>query len=240
MLSANFVRDERPVILMSIPNYCNSIPWDRLKNYTDAVCQAGGKAIPLPAEEIDTKLLKWCSGILLTGGGDINPERYGGKKHFTTYGVDDQRDRCEIAIAEFALIHRVPILGICRGLQILAVATGSKLFTHLPDHSNQISHRFHSLGQIYPCMHQINVKLGSNLEQITKSETFDAPSWHHMAVETLPQCWDAVAYAPDGIIEAIEYQDHPFCLGTQWHPEIGEQIENQHIFAAFIQAACCF
>ncbi|MDZ8140387.1 MAG: gamma-glutamyl-gamma-aminobutyrate hydrolase family protein [Nostoc sp. DedQUE04] len=238
MLLPYFIRDELPIILVSIPIY--SLPCFRLKDYANAVRQAGGKAILLTAEEFDAQLLKLCSGVVLTGGGDINPERYGGEKHLTTYGIDDDRDKWEIAIAEFALVHHIPLLGICRGLQVMAVATGGRLFAHLPDHFNQISHRFHTLGQTYPSMHQINVKCGSRLAQITGSETFDAPSWHHMAVETLPQCWNTLAHAPDGVIEAIEYQDHPFCLGTQWHPELGNQIENQRIFAAFIKAAHCF
>jgi putative glutamine amidotransferase len=223
-----------PIILIPTPGCSDALPFYRLGSYITAVQQAGGLPVLLAPADPDHTLenfLALCSGVLLIGGGDIHPQRFGAECHSTTYGVDEARDEAEIAIAKFAMTSNIPILGICRGCQVLAVAAGGDLYTHLGDHFDGI-HRFEASGQAYTTRHLIQLKPESRLSQITRSQAFYSASWHHCAVKTIPSDWDAVGYANDGAIEAIEHQNHPFAFGIQWHPEIGNQNEERQIFAA--------
>ncbi|PSN19616.1 peptidase C26, partial [filamentous cyanobacterium CCP5] len=177
-----------------------------------------------------------------TGGGDISPECFGGDDHRTIYSLDLERDRFELRLAQLALTSDIPILGICRGLQVLNLASnGDKLVPHVPEVFADILHRIeppHPDSRAQPVGHSVRVMPDSRLAQIVKSDEISVVSWHHQAIKALPPGWQLAAKAPDGLIEAIEYAPHPWLLALQWHPEMSiEDGVQLKIFQAFVLAA---
>lgn len=212
-------------------------------NYIEAVRLAGGVPVLLsPGEEHSSILLERLDGIIFTGGGDISPECFGGNDHPTIYSVDVERDCFELKLAELALTSEIPILGICRGLQVLNLASkGDKLIPHVPDVFDSIQHRIEPPNvqtRAQPTHHCVEVIPDSHLAAIVGAARIPVVSWHHQAIKTPPPGWHVAAQAPDGLIEAIEYPQHPWLLALQWHPEMsmddGYQLK---IFQAFIAAA---
>lgn len=206
--------------------------------YVDAVRLAGAVPLVLPPGEPDpAKLLDVVDGLVLAGGGDVSPSVYGGASHETIYSLSEERDRFEIDLAKAAVARRdVPVLCICRGLQVLNVARGGTLHLHLPDIvGDDVLHR---APPRLPTKHRVRVEPHSRTAEILESTDVEVCSWHHQAVETLGEGLRAVAWAPDGVIEAVELEDHPWCVAVQWHPEM--QIEDptqQRLFAALIEAS---
>lgn len=206
--------------------------------YVDAVRLAG--AVPLvlpPGEAHPEQLLDVVDGIVLAGGGDISPSFYGGSGHDTIYSLSEERDRFELDLAQAALARRdVPLLCICRGLQVLNVARGGTLHLHLPDIVGEdVAHR---LPPRLPTRHHVRIEPNSRTAEILESTDVEVCSWHHQAVERLGEGLRAVAWAPDGVVEALELDDHPWCFAVQWHPEM--QIEDptqQRLFAALVEAS---
>lgn len=215
------------------------VPFSLPAVYVDAVRAAGGVPVLLPPGETDPSLLlEPLDGLIIPGGGDIDPRWYGGEPHDSIYCIDPERDGFELALARFALNNQIPIFGICRGLQILIVASGGTLISHVPDEYSGLHRIDPEPGQRNPTEHQVQITVpGSFLAQITKSTTFSVVSWHHQAVRTVPQGWRVVAHSlEDGLIEAIEHQYHPWAIGVQWHPELSPNgREHQLIFRAFIE-----
>lgn len=212
-------------------------------NYADAIRLAGGLPVLLPpGEPYPERFLERLDGIVFTGGGDISPECFDGDHHSTVYGVNLERDQFELALAERALSSGVSVLGICRGLQILNLASnGDPLIPHVPEVFTQIPHRtepprFQARAQ--PIHHWVEVSPDSRLAQIVNSDRLPVVSWHHQAVKSVPPGWQLAAWAPDGLIEAIEHRFHPWLMALQWHPEMsiddGFQLK---IFQAFVAAA---
>jgi putative glutamine amidotransferase len=205
--------------------------------YADAVRQAGGRVILLPPGEPDPKfILDFVDGLVFSGGGDIDPATYNGSPHPSIYNVDSERDAFEITLARQVLATDIPVLGICRGLEVLVIASGGDLVPHLPDEFGEaIAHR---ADQSRPIEHSVQIALDSRLATLTGVKDMTVVSWHHQATRIVPAEWRVAAWAVDGVIEALEYEHHPWALALQWHPElsINDPLQ-QGIFRDFVAAA---
>jgi len=207
-------------------------------DYIDAVRRAGG--VPLliaPGESRVEAILDVIDALVLSGGGDIDPSRYDGKRHDTNYSIDQERDTLELELARRVIDSSIPTLGICRGAQILNVVQGGKLIEHIPDEVGvKVLHR---APPREPVTHGVKLKTGSRLAQILGRDQFDATSWHHQALRGAAAGFDAVAHAPDGTIEAIEMPSHPWMIAVQWHPELSAASDplQQKLFDALVEAA---
>lgn len=206
--------------------------------YIDAVRRAGGVPLLIPPGEPGLKvILDRIDGLILTGGGDLDPARYGGRRHETIYSIDPERDQSEIALVKAGVESGGPTFGICRGSQVINVALGGTLIEHLPDVVGEaVAHR---LPPREPTSHPIKLEPGSRLAKILAQTEFSAPSWHHQAVRRPAPGLRAVATAPDGTIEAVELPDHPWLIGVQWHPELAAEKEplHQKLFDALVKRA---
>lgn len=167
--------------------------------------------------------LQECAALILTGGPDVNPERYGhAERTGLCIAIDDQRDELELALIEAAREAAMPVLGVCRGLQILNVAYGGTLVADIPtSNANALEHR---RLEDADASHVVHAEGGSLVQRICRSIDGEVNSAHHQAVEKLAPLFTAAASAPDGCIEAIEWGDatlggKPFLLAVQWHPE---------------------
>ena len=206
--------------------------------YLEAVRRAGG--IPLliaPGEARWPALVETLDALILTGGGDIDPGTYGGRAHDTNYGVNAERDALEMDIGRWVVESDLPTLGICRGAQILNVARGGSLFEHIPDEFGESV--LHRAPPREPISHGIRLKAGSRLAGIFGREEFEAASWHHQALRSVAEGFEAVGYAPDGTIEAIEMPSHPWLFAVQWHPELTAASDplQQKLFDALVERA---
>lgn len=208
-------------------------------NNVQAVLRAGGLPVVLPIgiEQDVQQLSTMLDGLLLTGGGDIDPMLFGEEPHKHLGDVSPSRDSIEMALVQEMLKKNKPILGVCRGLQIINIALGgnmyqdiySQLDVSLLQHA-QKAHRFHQ-------SHFVQVKEGSLLESITKSDQIKVNSYHHQAVKDVPLPLIISGVSSDGIIEAIESTEHIFVLGVQWHPEAladNKETDSLRLFEKFI------
>lgn len=206
--------------------------------YIDALRAAGAVPIVLPPGEAEpARLLDHLDGLLLAGGGDLDPAIYGGPSHETIYMLSPERDSFELALTHAALKRPdLPVLAICRGAQVLNVALGGTLHSHLPDvFGDVVAHR---LPPRLPTRHGVRIATGSKLGGILACERTDVCSWHHQAVDRLGSDLTAVAWSDDGVVEAIEHREHPWCIAVQWHPEMQhEEAVPQRVFRAFADAA---
>lgn len=206
--------------------------------YVNAVRSAGGLPILLPLGEPEegAAILERIDGLIFSGGGDIDPSAYKGSPHLTIYNLNPERDRFEIALSKLALSTDIPVLGICRGLEVLVVATGGSLVTHLPDEFGDVV--VHRAQQTLPSEHLVQIASESRLASFMGTTEATVVSWHHQAISTVPQGWRVAAHAPDGVIEALEHERHPWAIALQWHPELSiKDSRQQRIFQAFIKAA---
>ena len=207
----------------------------------DAVLAAGGVPLVLPShapEELVPTLLDRLDGLILTGGGDIDAAHFGQERHPQADEPDANRDHFELAAARYAYENRLPTLGYCRGVQVMAVATGGTLWQDIPSQlPGSLTHRYPSDTQSHQ-FHPVTLLAGSRLAAIMGDETHPVNTFHHQAVQNLGDGLQACAWAPDGVIEAIEAPDR-FFLGVQWHPE---RLANRDqkalaLFEALVQAA---
>jgi putative glutamine amidotransferase len=205
--------------------------------YVTCITKAGGDPVLLPPEGIEVaSLLARMDGLVLSGGGDISSDLYGGLPHHETYGVDINRDRTEILAVKYAIEYKLPLLGICRGIQIMNVALGGTLIEHIPDLMGEdVRHR---LPDDKESFHSVKLTPHSLTAQIFGVADMDVLSFHHQAIRETAASLKETAVAPDGIIEAVERTDHPFFIGVQWHPELSDSDPiQQKLFSAFIEAA---
>lgn len=189
------------------------------REYVDAVRNAG--AVPVlvpPGETRAERMLAALDGLVLAGGGDIDPARYSGSPHESIYNLDDERDATELALARHAIDRGLPTLAICRGLQVVNVVLGGTLVEHLPDEVGESI--LHRLPPREPTEHTVTVDPQSRLAEILGATEFVAASWHHQAVRRVAEGLTVVAHAPDGTIEAVELLSHPWLVAVQWHPEL--------------------
>jgi putative glutamine amidotransferase len=205
--------------------------------YVDAVRGAGALPVILPSgEPSPERFLDVVDGLIISGGGDLSPELYGGTWHETVYQVSENRDRFELQLTRAALQRDdVALLFICRGIQVLNVACGGTLHVHVPDRfGDQVEHR---LPPRLPARHAVRIDSDSRLAEILGETRVEVCSWHHQAIDRLGDGLRAVAWADDGVVEAVEYAEHNWCIGTQWHPEM--QLDEAHpakLFRAFVEA----
>lgn len=230
------MKSKRPLIGITTAGQLDTSLFCLRSDYVEAVRLAGGLPMLLPPGEPDLEaILDRIDGLLLSGGGDIDPVHYNGQPHPTVYNVDLQRDRSELALAKLVMNTDIPVLGICRGLEVLVVASGGNLVPHLPDEFGEaIAHRSH---QSRPSKHTVQIAPESRLASVIGATESQIVSWHHQAVCTVPDVWQTVARATDGVIEALEHKHHPWAIALQWHPELSlHDPQQQQIFQAFITA----
>lgn len=214
------------------------MPADLLpRMYVDAVQKAGGAAVLLPVDDgwVDDPdvVLDRLDGLLLAGGADIDPATYGAAPHAETRGMLPARDACEIALHDAAIARGMPLLGICRGLQIMNVASGGTLVQHLPD----ISEAPHTVtpGSFVGSGHKVDLVPGSLVEHIVGANEVLACSHHHQAIDRLGDGLRVTGNSsPDGLPEAIEDSRSEFALGVQWHPEADP---GDRVVPAFVAAS---
>ena len=180
--------------------------------------------------EASRRALLECDGLLMPGGVDIEPARYGQETHEKCGKIDLARDAMEWWILEAFLPTGKPVLGICRGIQTLNVFLGGTLHQHIEGHSD-----FKSRSKGF---HKVIVTPGSRLREIVNTETLTVNSLHHQVVDSLGKGLEVCAVSEDGFVEAVVHRSHPFCLGVQWHPEHMSRTDKrqQKIFDAFVNA----
>lgn len=209
--------------------------------YVDVVRTAGGVPMVMPPVEGEPQGLDAVSGLILPGGGDVDPAHYGGGHHEALYGISEERDRFELALARAALERRdLPILCVCRGMQLLNVAMGGDLVLHLPDvYGDRVAHRAPALK---PTQHPVRIDPESRLARILGQTECTVQSIHHQAVGRLGKGLRAVAWAEDGVVEAVESDDHPFVIAVQWHPELDALSDPRPLglFEAFVQRCVAY
>jgi putative glutamine amidotransferase len=230
-----------PVPLIAITTYPANEVVDRINlpvEYVESVRRAGGRALLVPPGEADPSgLLDAVDGLLLTGGGDIDPSRWDGPSHETVYQTSIERDDLELQLARLAVSRGSPMMCICRGVQVLNVALGGSLHVHVPDVVGEgLLHRVMPLG---PVPHPIAVDADSQLARTMGTTDIIPMSWHHQAIDHLGEGLRVVARAPDGIVEAVELSGHPSLIAVQWHPELtaADDPTQAALFDAFVGAA---
>jgi putative glutamine amidotransferase len=192
------------------------------------------------APEAMPQLLDMIDGLLIPGGGDINPERYDATPHEAVNGVDDERDTFELEMVRRARDRRIPTMAICRGLQVVNVALGGTLVQDLPSHTGAHGHDITGEGAYEPHSEAL-IDPGCRIASIIGEGLHQINSIHHQAVEELGEGLRVVGAAPDGTIEAIEHEDTSWPLiAVQWHPEflgMADHGESHDLFHAFVESA---
>lgn len=206
-------------------------------DYARAVAVAGAVPVILPVwQALPEDLLALCDGLILAGGSDVDPARYGGDDHPAVYDIDRVRDDIEIAMVHLALQRKTPILAICRGAQVVNVALGGTLYAHLPDlPGSDLPHRDESNRRV---THAVHIDPTARLAGIMGTSAEPPISWHHQAIDRLAPGLRVAAVAPDGCIEAVEHPDHPELIAVQWRPELNAASDpaQQRLFDALTEA----
>ncbi len=210
--------------------------------YSRAIAQAGGLPLILPIirdEDLRGEVLDTLDGLLFTGGEDIHPSFYSEPIEERCGRIDKDRDLFELALAEAALDRQIPILGICRGIQLLNIVLGGSLYQDLSYRPGTLPHHSSPREKRYDLIHKVNLQPESYLAKIFGHLAFDVTSTHHQLLKDVAPPLKAVAFADDGVIEGVEAEDHPFLLAVQWHPErmIRRHPEQLALFRALVQAA---
>ncbi len=205
--------------------------------YVDSVERAGGLPVILPVLDPDAvdHYLQAVHGILLTGGGDVAPSRYGAHPIAETHGVDPLRDAFEIRLIQAAIELDMPLLATCRGMQILNVAMGGSLVQHVPHATGQDHDR---IDRWHDAVHRVKIEPDSHLADALGATEVDVNSIHHQAVDQAAPGTRAVAWAEDDTVEAIEVPGSPHIVAVQWHPELLEDWpEHQGLFRQLVEHA---
>ncbi|WP_088227982.1 gamma-glutamyl-gamma-aminobutyrate hydrolase family protein [Desulfosporosinus sp. FKB] len=231
---------QRPVIGITAAHYSEELKTFPRAFYVESIRNAGGTPIILPPVqngEESREVLDFIDGLLLTGGGDISPAYLKENPQRGVGACFPERDFSELLLTEVALQLDLPLLGICRGIQVLAVAAGGRIYQDIPSqYPEAIQHKQTAPRQY--TWHSIEVKQTSLLFTLLKDTGIDVNSLHHQAVREIPPGFQVNAQAVDGIIEGIEKTDAKFCLGVQWHPESmpGAEKHSRALFCGFIEA----
>jgi putative glutamine amidotransferase len=206
--------------------------------YVDALRASRGLAVlATPGEAEPEELLERLDGLVLSGGGDLDPAGYGAESRAHTYSVSPERDAFETALIRGALARGLPTLAICRGMQILNVALGGDLYVHLPDVVGEaVPHR---ASQTEAALHAVRLEPGTPLsERLGAQALARVPSWHHQGLCRLGTGLRAVAWAPDDVVEAVELPGESQLVAVQWHPELaGESAAGRGLFDALVAGA---
>lgn len=212
------------------------------RSYTEAIIKSGAIPLLIPLnlpQKMFKDLLERIDGVIFTGGGDIEIEMYNGKNHPEVYDVDEERDKIELELVQNIADMGKPLLGICRGLQIINIAFGGDLYTHISDQvDTDIEHKCFPDFPWDHIAHKVKINEGSMLAKITHEPILNVNSLHHQGIKNLSDKLISVATSADGLVEAVELKDYKFGLGVQWHPEWLPNDENmQSIFSSFIEVA---
>lgn len=203
--------------------------------YIDAVELSGGVAVLVPPQKLDREsahtILEGLDGLIVTGGRDVDPSRYGQSSAPLTDEPDTVRDETEIILLQLAIENNLPFLGICRGAQLLNVARGGSLIQHLPDAVGTEKYQI-AKGVFNPVA--VKVTKDSRLGQIVGEEVANAMMYHHQAVDQVGDGLVVTAVTEDGVVEALEFAGNKFGVAVQWHPE--QDLDDLRIFKAFIQS----
>jgi len=212
-----------------------------MQSYIDAIMQAGGVPVLIPSmihEDGWDALYARLDGILLSGGGDIALEHFPGEPHPRIYDVEVERDSIELKLAKSAADDGKPFLGICRGVQVVNVALGGSLYTHIPDQLPG------ALDHAYPghlrtvLVHEVKLEEGTRIAEVMGEPILKVNSLHHQGLKEIAPSLRVTGYAPDGLVESVELPDHPFGIAVQWHPEwLTDQVPTRNLFRKFVEAA---
>lgn len=210
-------------------------------SYINAIVQAAGLPVLIPEilpEEDFLDLYSRLNGILFTGGGDISLEHFNGSAHPKIGEADEARDTTEITLMHAAVNDGKPILGICRGAQVMNVALGGTLYTHIHDQLKG------ALNHDYPgdlrrvLVHPVNVDETTRSAEIFGETLLNVNSLHHQGLKDIAPALRVAGHAPDGLVEVVEIPDHPYAVAVQWHPEwLTDQLPMQRLFKSFVDAS---
>ena len=206
-----------------------------------AIARFGGVPIVLPNLQDDgvDAIAEMIDGLLLTGGGDIDPTLFGEEPHPRLGNIVPERDAFEIQLVQKMLEKNKPILGICRGAQILSIAAGGDMYQDIYAQSSEQLLQHDQQAPNWHASHFVHVTKGSILSDVAGVEKFKVNSFHHQAVRNIPNGFIVSGIASDGIIEAFESENHSFVMGIQWHPEsllLKDDLVSAAIFKRFIDA----
>jgi putative glutamine amidotransferase len=210
-------------------------------SYINAIVQAGGMPIIIPSmliEEDFLDLYYQLDGILFSGGGDVSLEYFNGSDHPRIGEVDKRRDTTEITLMRTAVNDGKPVLGICRGAQVMNVALGGTLYTHIQDQLKG------ALDHDYPgdlrrvLVHPVNVDETTRSAEIFGETLLNVNSLHHQGLKDIAPSLRVAGHSPDGLVEVVEIPDHPYAVAVQWHPEwLIDQPPMQRLFKSLVDAA---
>jgi putative glutamine amidotransferase len=228
----------RPVIgICTVIERARWSVWDQeayllSRSYVRAIQRAGGVVVMIPPDERlrddPDEVLDLVDGLVLAGGADIDPSSYGAKPHRETKGTVPARDEFEIALASRAMERDLPLLGICRGMQLMNVARGGTLLQHLPDSHGHHEHR-RALGSFDNADHDVRLAEGSLAHRIAGESVHATKSHHHQGVDRVGEGLTVTGWAViDELPEAMELADRRFAIGVQWHPEADERSRFLH------------
>lgn len=234
----------RPLIGITTRERVTQAGWHRielLRAYVEAIAQAGGMPVLIPSAlgaEDRSALLARLDGLLLSGGGDIEVRRFGGRPHPKVSHVEPERDALELDMLRAAVAQGKPFLGICRGCQLVNVSLGGTLHTHLPEQlGRKVKHNYGDRDR-KKLAHAVEIDLQTRAGAILGERRLQVNSLHHQGICDLAPGLQVAAHAPDGLIEAVELPGHPFGIAVQWHPEwLTDQPAMRRLFAAFVEAA---
>jgi putative glutamine amidotransferase len=212
-----------------------------MQSYVNAILQAGGVPVLIPSmihNDGWDALYSRLDGILFSGGGDIGLELSPGEPHPRITEVDPERDSVEMKLIQASASNGKPFLGICRGCQVVNVALGGTLYTHIPDQlPNALDHS--CPGNLRTVLvHEVKIEEGTRIAEILGEPIVKVNSLHHQGLKDIAPSLRVAGHAPDGLVEAVELPDHPFGLAVQWHPEwLTDQESTRNLFRKFVEAA---
>jgi putative glutamine amidotransferase len=230
----------QPIIAITTKRENNSLPLMTVKeNYVQAVIQAGGTPVLIPLGIDDTQIeqiSRMADGLLLPGGGDVDPAKFNGTPHNRIGGVSQQLDHIELELVHYARERSIPLFGICRGCQVINVAFEGTLFTDLDDQFGKVlQHSNHYYSKL---PHTVSIQSGTRLSRIITEQTIQVNSLHHQGIDRLGSGLVVNAVASDGLVEGVEAPGESFLVGVQWHPEaLPEDDSARALFKHFIDAA---
>lgn len=235
-----------PIILIPTPIQHGKLRYSMSKNYVHSLIAAGAAPFLMPValgNDAIRHFYEMCDGILLAGGSDCDPQLFGEPKHDKTAGIDDDRDRAEILLTQWAVADDKAVFGICRGMQMMNVAMGGTLIQDIP--SQWPTNLVHSAYAINPdpprdgVSHAAQFAAGSRIAQIIGVPEAGVNSFHHQSVKRMADGFVPTSTSPDGIIESFEMPNKRFSLGVQWHPEdmAAGRDDMMNLFRAFVDFA---
>jgi gamma-glutamyl-gamma-aminobutyrate hydrolase PuuD len=228
----------RPVI--GITTYVTPAKWGYWEleaaliphDYVRAVEQVGGRPLLVPpSDEGIDETLDSLDAIIFSGGSDLDPAHYGAEAHPETFGIHEERDRAELELMKAALERDMPVLGVCRGIQVLNVARGGNLIQHLPDIVGHEGHKHDPPGEFID--HDVAIEADTTLARIL-GDRHPVKSHHHQGLDAVGEGLRVSARAEDGSIEGVEDPQRRFAVGVLWHPEAGE---DRKLFEALVEQA---